>query len=80
MTSEQIKALKAIADAIVESVREAGALGIPSGHLYAALMVHGFTLEQYEQIMAGLVAAKMLRKQGQLYFSAVPIAGPSQAR
>ena len=79
MTTQQIKALKAVADAIVESVSAAGPLGAPAGHLYAALMAHGCTLEQFEGIMAGLVSAKMLRKQGQLYFSAAPVA-PSQAR
>lgn len=70
MTVEQLKALKQIADAIIESVRLAGSLGAPGGHLYAALMAHGCTLHQYEQIMSGLVKAGMLRKSGECYFVA----------
>lgn len=43
---------------------------MPGGHLYAELMAFGATLQQYEQIMAGLVQAGMLRKSGELYFIA----------
>jgi hypothetical protein len=77
--NEQIKALRAIGNAIIDSVQAHGALGAPAGTLYATLMTYGCTLEQFNQIMAGLVAAKMLRKQGHLYFSAAPIP-LSQAR
>ncbi len=69
MTIEQIKALKAVADAIIETVQIAGPLGVPGGHIYAALMTHGMTLEQYEQIMSGLVHAGKLRKSGECYFA-----------
>jgi hypothetical protein len=75
MTIEQIKVLRAIGDVIVEAVAESGKLGAPGGPIYAALMPMGITLEQYEGIMAGLVTARKLRKQGQLYFAA----GPSQS-
>lgn len=69
LTITQLKALKAVADAIVDVVRQTqGTFGAPGGHLYAALMVHGITLHQYEQIMAGLVTAGKLRKQGDCYF------------
>jgi hypothetical protein len=67
MTVEQLKALKQIADAIIESVKAAGPLGAPGGTIYAALMAHGCTLNQYEQIMAGLVRAGKLRKSGECY-------------
>jgi len=70
MTSTQLKALKAICDAVIESVKLAGPLGAPAGTLYAAMMTHGFTLEQFERLMNGLVSAKMLRKSGNLYFAA----------
>ena len=69
MTTEQIKVLRAIGDVIVEAVAESGKLGAPGGPIYAALMPLGITLEQYEGIMAGLVGARKLRKQGQLYFA-----------
>lgn len=68
MTVEQLKALKAICDGILETVQLAGPLGAPGGHLYAALMAHGVSLEQFEQLMGGLVAGKLLRKQGDCYF------------
>ena len=67
--TKTLQLLKAIGDAIIESVRSAGPLGAPGGHLYAALMGFGINLQQYEQIMSGLVAAKMLRKSGDLYFA-----------
>jgi hypothetical protein len=70
MTMEQAKALRQVADAIIATVRESGPLGAPAGHMYAALMAHGCTLEQFEGIMSGLVSAKMLSKSGELYFIA----------
>jgi hypothetical protein len=71
ITSAQATALlKEICDTIVEAVRAAGPLGCPSGNLYAVLMTAGCTMEQYNQMMAGLVRAGMLRKSGNLYFVA----------
>ena len=67
MTIEQVRALKAIADAIIETVRESGPLGAPSGVMYAALMAQGCSLDQYQQIMAGLVRAGKLRQSGHCY-------------
>ena len=68
MTNEQITALRAIAKAITETVALAGPLGAPGGHLYAALMSAGCTLNQFEQIMSGLVNAGVLTKRGECYF------------
>ncbi len=68
MTAEQRAALKAICDAVIETVKAAGPLGAPGGHLYAALMAHGCTLEQFEKLMGALVAIKQLVKRGELYF------------
>jgi hypothetical protein len=70
ITSEQMKALKAIGDAIIETVRLSGPMGAPGGHIYAALMAHGVNIQQFEQIMSGLCRAGMLRKQGECYFVA----------
>lgn len=61
--------LKAICDAIIESVKAGGPLGTPGGTLYAALMAQGCTLQQFEQIMAALVSAGKLEKRGELYFA-----------
>ncbi len=82
MTNEQIAALKAVAKAITEAVAIAGPLGAPGfsagtdpcvgrlgdGYLYAALMSAGCTLNQFEQIMSGLVRAGVLTKRGECYF------------
>jgi hypothetical protein len=78
MTNQESTLLRKVAVAIIETVRESGSMGAPAGPMYAAMMSYGFSLENFEQIMAGLVAAKMLRKSGHLYFidkdiSAAPI-------
>jgi hypothetical protein len=67
MTEAQIKLLRMIADAIIDSVKAAGPLGAPGGVIYAALMAEGCTLSQYEQIMSGLVRAGKLTRHGDLY-------------
>jgi hypothetical protein len=68
MTAEQAKALRAIAGVIVGAVAEADSvIGAPGGHIYAALMAHGVSLNQYQQIMAGLVRAGLLRQSGECY-------------
>jgi hypothetical protein len=67
-TPEQKRAVAAIANAIVDAVRAAGSHGAPGGVIYAAMMAHGCTLEQYEQFMAALVRLKRLKKSGDLYF------------
>lgn len=63
-----VLALKGICDAVIESVRTAGKMGLPGGTVYAALMTHGCDIQTYEQIMAALVTAGKLEKRGQLYF------------
>lgn len=68
MNAQQLQAIRAIADAITESVREAGDMGAPSGIVYAALMGH-MTLDQYYQFIAGLVRAGKLRQEGDLLYA-----------
>lgn len=68
LTETQSSLLRKIGVAIVETVKEAGTQGTPAGPLYAALMTTGMSLEQFEHIMSALVAGKMLRKSGQLYY------------
>lgn len=69
MTIEQIKVLRLVASAIIESVEAAGHTGAPAGHLYAALMRTGMSLHQFEQIMDTLTRKGFLRKEGHVYFS-----------
>jgi hypothetical protein len=68
MTQAQIQALRMIADAIVEAVRAAGTTGAPGGVIYAALMAHGCTYNQFTSLMSGMVKANLLRREGDLYF------------
>jgi hypothetical protein len=70
MTAEQAKALlRHTADAIVETVEEAGDRGAPGGVLYAALMGQGMTLDLFERIMARLVEVGQLTKRGDCYYA-----------
>lgn len=75
--SAAAEALGKIYDAIVETVNEADpAIGAPGGHIYAALASGvGLRLDQYEQIMAALVRAGKVRREGECYFPANTIGG-----
>jgi len=64
----QLKILKMVADAIISAIKEAGPHGAPGGILYAALMQYGCSITAFEQIMAGLQAADVVTKRGELYF------------
>lgn len=70
MTNAQINALRAVAAAIIDSVKAAGPTGASGGVIYAALMAQGCTLSQYQSIMSGLVRAGMLTQNGDCYFVA----------
>jgi hypothetical protein len=68
MNESQARAYAArIATAIVETVAEVEPRGAPGGILYAALSSQGMTLSQFQSIMNALVAAKRLRREGQVY-------------
>jgi len=61
--------VKIVCDSIIQTVREAGTLGAPGGHLYAALMTYGFTFEQFATIMGSLVRIGKLERRGEVYFA-----------
>lgn len=50
------KAVAAVADIIEDAARESSPMGIPSGHLYAALMGTGMSLASYQTIIELMVA------------------------
>ena len=54
---------------IVEAVQDMGPMGAPSGPMYASLMSTGITLDQYQRVMDGLVAAGKLKRRGHVYFA-----------
>ena len=64
------RAVQLTALAIQDAVKAAGSMGAPSGPVYAALMTHGCTLDQYNQIIGGMVKVGMLRKSGHLLYAA----------
>jgi hypothetical protein len=70
-----ILALRALADAIIDTVRLAGPMGAPAGPMYAACMGQ-LELHQFEQVMDALVLARKLRRRGDLYFILIQEAKP----
>jgi hypothetical protein len=67
----QLAMIRAIADTVIELVTACDSpFGCPGGHLYASLMQY-LSLDQFDGLMSGLVAAGKLRKSGQCYFLAV---------
>jgi hypothetical protein len=63
-----VSVLKIIADIVIEAI-QASPQGAPGGHLYAALMSTGMTLEQFERLINLLVETGKVTKRGQLYFA-----------
>jgi hypothetical protein len=67
---EILKVLRAAAELgliIVETVKEAGPLGAPAGHLYAAVMSVGIDLNTFQRIMSALVDAGRLKLSNNVY-------------
>jgi len=67
MNIQQAQALRQVAKAVIDTVKESGDLGAPGGIMYAAMMAQGCTLEQFEAIMGGLIRAGRLSKSGECY-------------
>ena len=59
MNNQQIKALQSIGKGIIESANLSPS-GAPSGVIYAALMGHGASLNQFQSIMDTLVKCQFL--------------------
>jgi hypothetical protein len=62
--------LRRLVVVIVESIADCGEDGVPGGTLYAALMCHGATLENFEQLMEAMQELHLVRKElrGHRYF------------
>ena len=58
--------MNAILAAIVTTVHDAGEMGAPSGHIYAALMGHGVDLGTYQDIVRILSASGLVTENGHL--------------
>jgi hypothetical protein len=68
VNKQQILAVRAVATALLQTVAEAGPLGAPGGHMYAAVM-GTLSLSQFETIMGTLVDRGFVRKDGDVYHS-----------
>jgi hypothetical protein len=67
MKPDTLKALRALCDAIVETIEEFPN-GAPAGPMYMAFAEHNMSLEVFEAIMSALVSAGKIRKSGHQYF------------
>lgn len=64
MNIKQILALKKIGHAILSSIHEAGENSpVPEGPMYAALMSHGISLSQFQQLLAGLQSTGLVIRE-----------------
>lgn len=61
--AKQMAALQ-IAKAVIDSIRETGERGLPGGTIYAALMTHGCTMEQFETLMRSIVDTGLISRDG----------------
>jgi predicted transcriptional regulator len=69
MTTPQAKrtALQ-IANAVLETVNEAGENGAPAGVMYAAFMAHGMSLAMFEAVTEALVDAGKIVKRNNCFY------------
>lgn len=68
MTPTQLAVLRSICSAIVDAVTEYGPLGTRGEILYPALLRQGCNIDQFTQLMAGLVEAGLLSKRDDCYY------------
>jgi hypothetical protein len=65
---KKMLAMIKIADAFLQTIKEAGPEGAPSGPMYMAAQTYGMSLEQYLQIMSLLVDAGRIRLSNHCYY------------
>lgn len=70
--ARKLQMLRALLDAVVDTVAEAGPQGAPGGILYTALMQHGISFESYTAIMSTLVKQGRLRHSNHCYHVVSP--------
>ena len=66
---QAMSVIEILIDSVLEAVREAGTLGLPSGPLYAILASQGVSLATYHLLMDALVSAGKIKQRGNLYFA-----------
>ena len=60
----------AVALALLDTIKEAGPLGAPSGPMYMAVLQAdiGIDLDQYEALMRAIVRSGLVRREGYVYY------------
>lgn len=66
--TEKAMAIVEVCKAVIQTVQEAKS--VPAGTVYAALMVQGCSLSQFDQIISLCVDAGKIRKNGDLLVAA----------
>ncbi len=66
--TQQVNALRAMLEAMLEAIQIGGYDGVSGGTLYSAVMGH-ITLDQFERLIRILVDSGRVRKDGHLYVS-----------
>ncbi len=70
LTPEQTKAIAAIGTAIIDTVQDAGDLGVPGGLIYAAMQEKlGIPFHAFVDFMAAMVESGHITRRGELYFA-----------
>lgn len=64
MASHPADVLMLVISATLDAIRAFGSRGVVAGDLYAVLMSHGCTMNQYEGIVSVLVEAGKVRRDG----------------
>lgn len=59
--------LRVVEDGILDAISISGPMGAPGGVMYAALSASGFSLNTFNSIMHGMIAAGLIRRNGDLY-------------
>ena len=67
MTREQITAAIEIMDTVIDCVKLGGDMGVPSGHVYAALM-GTMSIETYERMIGLLIEAKRIKRSNHVLY------------
>jgi hypothetical protein len=67
MTPDQLNAIRMVLKIIVDTVNETPT-GAPAGVMYAAMMAHGCSLDQFNQLTGALVTAGKIRRSGDCFY------------
>ena len=67
--TQATRAIKLVVNAILETIRESGDQGAPSGTLYAAMATQGFPLQRYQEFMDTLESMGYVTHRGNIYYA-----------